>query len=253
MVRSGLAAVALVLAACSAPAPHDLAVNLYQTRSDTPLDKIEMQVRNQTEQPLTVTRAQLRGSRLLASTTWDQPVTIPAGVALDLKVQLPGPTCTDDPADEVEVTYASTAGSRTVVVTPEDPLGQLAKYSSTRCFERDVQDTAELRAKRVRGDALLVYVDPGTARIGRLGTTILFRPHRPEALAARPGDDAGVRRVALTPNRCDAHALGDDKQGTYFPVDVTLADGREGDFTIGVDQRTRQQLYRLYARVCGLS
>jgi hypothetical protein len=58
--------------------------------------------------------------------------------------------------------------------------------------------------------------------------------------------------LRLRPNRCDAHALADDKQGTYFPVDVVLPDGRSGRYRLGVDPQTRAQLYRFYARECGL-
>jgi len=72
-------------------------------------------------------------------------------------------------------------------------------------------------------------------------------------LAAAPGAPGDVRPVRLRPNRCDAHALGEDKQGTYFDVEVTLADGRSGPYTFTVDQEQRGQLYRLYARMCGLS
>jgi hypothetical protein len=136
---------------------------------------------------------------------------------------------------------------------PEDPLGQLDKYSAVQCFERDVESTATLKVQGLRDDRLQVFVDPGQAQVGAMGTTILFQPRDPWALRAKPGDAAGVRQVMLQPNRCDAHALAEDKQGTYFPVSVTLADGRSGEFIMPVDQQTRVALYRLFAKACGLS
>ena len=79
------------------------------------------------------------------------------------------------------------------------------------------------------------------------------RPRRAFRLTAAPGSATDLRQVVLRPNRCDAHALGEDKQGTYFDVDVTLPDGRTGRYSFGVDPEQRGKLYRLYARKCGLS
>ncbi len=131
--------------------------------------------------------------------------------------------------------------------------GQLQKYLDGRCFEKAVEQTAVLDVEAVTGTGLRVRVQPGGATVGALGTTILFAPEDPRALAAAAGSPASSRKVVLRPNRCDAHALADDKQGTYFPVQVTLPDGRTGDYTIGVNRQQRGQLYRLYAKRCGLS
>jgi hypothetical protein len=228
-------------------------VSVYQTRSDMPLDKIEIQVHNVTSEPVTVERAQLRSDRFVAETSWNESVDIPAGAAVDLKVQMPAASCLPDPRDEVVVTVRTDRGTQDLTRVPEDPLGQLDKYSAVQCFERDVESTATLKVQGLRDDRLQVFVDPGQAQVGAMGTTILFQPRDPWALRAKPGDAAGVRQVMLQPNRCDAHALAEDKQGTYFPVSVTLADGRSGEFIMPVDQQTRVALYRLFAKACGLS
>ena len=246
------AAVLLAVSACASPSP-DVTVSVYQTRSDMPLDKIEIQVHNTTSEPLTVERAQLRSNRFVTETSWNESVDIPAGSAVDLKVQMPPASCLPDPQDQVVVTVRSDGGTQDLTLVPEDPLGQLQKYSATQCFKKDVESTVTLKVQGLRDDRLQVFVDPGQAQVGVMGTTILFQPRDPGALRAMPGDAAGVRQVALRPNRCDAHALAEDKQGTYFPVSVALPDGRSGDFTMPVDQRTRVSLYRMFAEECGLS
>lgn len=246
MWRAWVAAGVLLVSGCSS-APQ-VSVSLYQTRSDTPLNRMEIQVRNDGPEPVTVQRAELRSERLNGVAAWDEPVTVPAGTAMDLKVTLPEPTCTGG-TDEVRLTV----DGHEVVMPAEDALGQLDRYIEQRCFERAVAETAVLRIERVTHDGIAVFTSPGRATIGDLGTTILFAPVDPGAVTASPGEQPRTRRVVLRPNRCDAHALGEDKQGTYFDVGVTLPDGRTGSYRLGVDPAMRSQLYRLYARMCGLS
>lgn len=240
-------AVAVLLAAC-APAPQ-VSVSLYQTRSDTPLDKIEIQVRNDGDDAITVQRAELRSTRLVDSVAWEEPVAIPPGAAMDLKVDLPAADCAGSAGETVEVQI----DGRTMVLDAADTLGQLASYVTQACFSEDVEATADIEVGDVTAEGLQVRVDPGAAEIGRLGTTILFVPADRGAIAAGAGSAPRVRQVVLRPNRCDAHALGEDKQGTYFDVEVTLPDGRAGRYTFGVNPEQRGQLYQLYATMCGLS
>lgn len=223
---------ALLLVGCARP--PDVAVSLYQTRSDTPVNKIEMQVRNNTNAPLTVQKAQLVSTQLSAFPVWETPVEIPPGSAVDLKVALPPPLCTGQVSDEVVLTIED----RRVTVAATDTLGQLAKYRAAACFRQEAQTLGGVRITGLDGDVLRFATD---LEIGPIRSTTLFIPTRQTADS-----------VTLTPNRCDAHALAEDKQGTYFPVPVTLPDGRTQDYIAGVDARMRGQLYRLYARVCGL-
>jgi hypothetical protein len=239
-------AVAGVLAACT-PSP-DVSVNLYQTRSDTPRDAVEIQVRNYGTDPLTVERAELRSTRLAGVAVWDEPVEIPAGAAMDLKVDLPPPECAGGAGETVSLQMGETS----VVVDAPDTLGQVADYVAAQCFTQDVEAGSRIAVDAVTAEGLRVFVDSGPAHVGALGTTILFAPTDPWALVAGPGE-TGRREVVLRANRCDAHALGEDKQGTYFDVAVTLPDGRSGRYTFGVDAQQRAQLYRLYADMCGLS
>jgi hypothetical protein len=236
-----IVAAVTALAACSAPTPRVSTV-VYQTRSDTPLNKIEIQVQNDGEKPVTVDFAQLSSPSLAGTPQWNEPVEIPAGAAMDLKVALPEANCGGQGDAQVQLRV----DGMTVTMAADDKLGQLAKYIDNDCLRQAVEQEMDMRIAAIDDEGLVIEGSTGEVQVGELGTTILFRPVNPAAISQ------GRARVALQPNRCDAHALAEDKQGTYFPLAVTLPDGRSGTYTLGVDQQMRQQLYSLYARQCGL-
>lgn len=228
-----------LLGGCATQSPT-LTVGLYQTRSDMPLDKMEMQIRNDGPAPVTIERAQLVSTRLTQFPVWEEQVEIAPGAAVDLKVQLPPAVCSEGGTDEVRLTVDGE--ERTLPAT--DTLGQMAKYVAAQCFRQEVERLGRISATGLRGDVLQLTVN-GPIRVREVGTTTLFRPRDPQApLAGEP--------LRLRPNRCDAHALADDKQGTYFPLTVELPGGRQGAYRLGVDPQLRNELYSFYARECGL-
>lgn len=224
--------IVLLLAGC-AQGP-DVTVSLYQTRSDVPLDKIEIQVQNNGPNPVTVDRAGLVSTQLAGSPQWERVVTIAAGAAVDLKVQLPPALCTGEVINEVVLTVDG--HERTLPA--DDRLGQLADYRAGQCFRQQVEAAGGFRFTGLAGRLLAFETD---LPIGSIGSTTLFIPV-----------DQTADSIRLTPNRCDAHALAEDKQGTFFDVPVTLPDGRTQTHRAGVESQLRGGLYRLYARMCGL-
>lgn len=227
------AVLALLLAGCAAQSP-DVTASLYQTRTDTPVNKIEIQVQNNEAEAVTVQKAQLVSTALSAFPVWEDPVKIPPGAAMDLKVQLPPAVCSGDGVHEVVLVI----DDQRFTVPADDRLGQLAKYREAQCFRQDVERAGQFEVTGLEGDRLLFETN---LDVGPIRSTTLFIP-----------TDQAAGSVRLTPNRCDAHALAEDKQGTYFPVPVTLPDGRTSDYNVAVSQKLRGQLYRLYARLCGL-
>jgi hypothetical protein len=211
----------------------DLSVSLYQTRTDTPVDKIEIQVQNNESDAVTVQRAKLVSSGLSASPVWEQLVDIPAGAAIDLKVQLPQAVCSGEAVTEVELTV----DDRSFTIPAHDRLGQLAKYRQAQCFRQEVERAGSFTITGLDGDRLIFETD---LDIGAIRSTTLFIP-----------EDQTNTSVRLTPNRCDAHALAEDKQGTYFPVPVRVGD-RSADYSAAVSAQIRGQLYDLYAKLCEL-
>jgi len=48
------------------------------------------------------------------------------------------------------------------------------------------------------------------------------------------GGDSSDLRIALVPNRCDAHAVAEDKRGTFIPFEVTSDAGPAGTYFVRV-------------------
>jgi len=67
---------------------------------------------------------------------------------------------------------------------------------------------------------------------------------------ASAGDS--VIRLSIVPNRCDPHAVEEDKRGTFFPLDVETGDGRSGMVYIAVSDEVRCGFYEFYADYRGL-
>jgi len=65
-------------------------------------------VRNYGTDPLTVERAELRSTRLAGVAVWDETVEIPAGAAMDLKVDLPPPECAGGAGETVSLQMGET-------------------------------------------------------------------------------------------------------------------------------------------------
>ena len=228
-----------------------MTVSVYQTRSDMPLDKIEIQVHNVTSEPVTVERAQLRSIDSSPRRRGTSRSRSRAGAAVDLKVQMPAASCLPDPRDQVVVSVRPTMARRTSHLCRRIRWG-----NSTSTAPRDASK-GMLRPPPRSTLRVCVAIDCKFWWTGSGANWCHGNDHpvpAAESGALRAGGrQAGLRQVVLRPNRCDAHALAEDKQGTYFPVSVTLPDGRSGDYTMTVDQQTRVGLYRCSRKQCGLS
>ncbi len=51
------------------------------------------------------------------------------------------------------------------------------------------------------------------------------------------------------PNRCDAHALAEDKIGTRMPLYVTAPDGSTGRLVLAASDELRVQMYAFYCEL----
>jgi hypothetical protein len=111
---------------------------------------------------------------------------------------------------------------------------------------------------------LLISVEPtgeaGTVTIDTISSTTLLNPAGPDgigvnqlALGVELGADGPQElRVPIVPNRCDPHALAEDKIGTRMPLYVTLADGSEGRYVLAASDELRGQMYAFFSAFCGL-
>ncbi|KEP75428.1 hypothetical protein HR12_34095 [Microbacterium sp. SUBG005] len=95
-----------------------------------------------------------------------------------------------------------------------------------------------------------------TAELVALRGTVLLRfaagAEAPLDVRVAAGDDPSVIDVAVVPQRCDAHAIAEDKVGTLFDL-VARVDGREVVVPLERSKDVADRLLVLTAQVCGLT
>lgn len=268
----------------------DIAVTaeVYRTRIDAARAGIQLSVRNDGPVPLTIIEARLASPLFASTPIRERTTTIPAGRTRDLAMLLPAVACPPDGAggagpDGVEPPEAVLVvrlidGSSTEVTLPtSDRLGQWDEWVAAECLAAavDTQVALAVRHDPLRDDGpligLLLDIDPRPVspalpappdvQLLSIDDTVLFGLVRAgdgarvtsQALPAGVGGGGQPESIPLllTPARCDAHAIADDKQGTLFRIGVTV-DGVPGTVTVVADAETRAALYDAYTRACGL-
>lgn len=229
-----------------------IVLELVQLRGDVASGHVELRVTNGGAAELEVARAVYESSRWSAPMERTEGDAVPPGASRNLRLQLPEPTCDEGPIEHLA--RLELADGRVVAGAPGDPLGQLESIDDAACalraFEREVATVRWLEPvipADGSGPAIVrLELDPvageGAAggTVDEVGATVLLAPadasgNRIESLrvglALEPGGETAVVEVPLTPGRCDAHAIAEDKQGTLFrlrastggePVDLLL-------------------------------
>lgn len=256
----------------------DVAVTaeVYRSRIDPSRGGIQLSVRNDAAVPLTIVGARLESPALQQPIVRERTTIIGPGLTRDLALTLTAAAC---PADEPEPPQAVLVvqlidGSTAEVAVPTvDRIGQWAEWVAAECLAAAVAERVQLTVRHdpTRDDGsligLLLDIAPRSGARGAevalvsLSDTVLFglvqaadgarvtsAPLPPEAAG---GTAAVSIPLLLTPARCDAHAIADDKQGTLFRVAVQV-DGQPGVVTVVADDATRAALYDAYTRACGL-
>lgn len=272
----------LPLAACTGPSdapaapvdpPDGVRVSVYQPRPDIPKNRIAITVHNDGDATLRVTGASLTSSYFPGSLRWAGDAVVPAGYAVDLRVDLPaGATCDAiAPAHLVAFTWEAGERTGTSELVPDDPFELLDRLHDEACLVTRVDAVVRLTASTLIGPAsypapadLVIEVgptgQPGTVTVDAIRSTTLLNPAGPDGVGASElplgielGPD-GPRelRVPLVPNRCDAHAIAEDKIGTRMPLTVTTDDGVTGRYVLDADDELRAAMYAFYSAYCGL-
>ncbi len=257
----------VALAACSAsPAPSpSFTAAVVQQRGDITAGRVQLRVTNTSGSPETFTTAALLSPALREPAEWDarRPVTLDPGHTVDLPIVLPAVRCTDDPGD-AQATF--TVDGLSVSVPPDDALDVLGRAGATACDQEDMASVARIRAAGASAGvdgtiALRVDVAPsgvgtGTVELVALRGTVLLRfadgAEAPLHIAVSARDRPSHIDVAVVPQRCDAHAIAEDKVGTLFDLVVRI-DGREVAIPLERSQEVADTLLALTARVCGLT
>lgn len=276
-VLVGCAALAGCATASTGLPPDGLAFSVYQNRTDVSARKLEVSFENDTGSALTVTRLELTAGQFSGKAIWPKDsTTIPAGVTISLPVPLPAPDCESTPTDaRVEFDYQLADGRvGTAVATPVDALERLPGIRQEDCIAVSVASIVTVsmdgapRATTLAGRAIaeldLIFIPTGatgSVTFESSGSTTLLTPvdpdgvDQPEGVIARTvgGADApSMVTLRYAPNRCDAHAIAEDKRGTIIPLAVSTTTGFGGRLYVSAPDEVRDALYEFVRTACGL-
>jgi hypothetical protein len=255
--------------------PDGVHVSVYQPRPDVPKNRIAIQVHNDGEVPVTVTGASLASSYFTDTFDWgpDRTATVPPGYAVDLRVDIPAEAdCSDRPITQTVYLFWTVGDdSGDSAVTPDDPFHVLDLLHDAACLIVSVDSVATLTATSLDAPAdqpapaeLVITVEPtgadGTITLNTIHSTTLLNPAGPDGIGVAEldvgvtidNDGPAEVRIPIVPNRCDAHALAEDKIGTRMPLYLTAPDGSTGRFVLSASDALRTQMYAFYTVFCGL-
>lgn len=265
VASAALTLLSAALVACSAttsPAPS-LDVALVQQRGDIAVDRVQLRVTNTSTSSATVTAASLFSPVLEVPADWDaeRSTTLAPGRTVDLPVLLPAVRCVDEAAAAGTVTIDGTPTTVSVV----DALHVLARLSATACDQDDLESVVRVTASGAESGpdgsiVLHLAVEPartgeGSAELVALRGTVLLRfasgSEAPLDVTVAAGDAPSRIDVTVVPQRCDAHAIAEDKVGTLFDL-VARVDEREVVIPLHRSKDVADALLVLTARACGL-
>jgi len=270
----------LVLAGCAAVQPEvsdadgGLTLAIVQSRDDHGARIVAIEVHSDRDDDVTLTRAVLETAQLSAPAVWDRGTVLRAGLTLDLRVQLPAAACpiADDVTPTVTVDFTTADGvARSISGPPDQPAQALSVIAEEDCIAAALNDQAKVTVKSVEytlgsgGYATLVVgIDPrdvdGSVTIETVGATVLIGLVAPSGgqtqkytlnrVVERGADDSDLR-ITIVPNRCDTHAIAEDKRGTFFPLEISASNGVAGVYYLAVDDSQKGQIYSFVSDYCG--
>ncbi|NKY40407.1 hypothetical protein [Cellulomonas septica] len=259
---------------------------------------VQVRVANTGTVDLTVERATLRSPTVEGDASSAKGREIRAGVDRDLSVPLGDPVCPatstgaasgDAAADtdgrgapdgmgtaaggvQVELDVVDDEGrAGTVVVTPEDPQGHLARIHGEDCATLAVAAGArlwlddDLPRRPVDGrlvGSLTLHVEPvaGGPRVEvwQVDRTNLVIPADltndwPVAVDTAALDGGTTLVLPVVPSRCDPHAVAEDKRGTFFGVHARVDGVEQPVFYVPSSDALRGSVYDLVGAACGWS
>jgi len=278
--RAFTGAALLLVAACSSappapaatPIPADvlagLSVEVRQARSDWALRVVDVRVTNDGPGDVTVREARLVTPDDEGVATSDRERPVPTGANRDVSVALGVPVCTSatsGPA-RVELELADADGrTSTLVVTPQDPQGHLARIHGEDCAAAavargatlaldDAITTQEVDGRLAATVSLEVGVKAGGPRveITQVDGTVLLAPVGGATSWPVTGSPTTIP-LLLEPSRCDPHAVAEDKRGTFFGIHATVDGVPQPVFYVASSDALRGALHDFVGTSCGMS
>jgi hypothetical protein len=273
--RAGLAgsAALALLAGCggvSPDLPAGLSVVVYQPRPDVALGQFAIQVVNDGDAAVEIIAARLSSPDFVDDLAWSgDGSTVLPGRKLDLRVPVPQIDCAEETAPAVWLTADVGSPSEPTEVDVSDPYDLLPRLHAEQCIAQSIAEIATVTPREVIAPAgqapavLVLDIEPtgaaGTIDIVGVRSTTLLQPadngvRTPELALDVELSAAGPTelRVPLLPNRCDAHALAEDKVGTIIPFLIDVGGAEPVTWLIVLPDELKGALYTYYAAYCGL-
>lgn len=249
--------------------PPGLSVVVYQPRPDIVLGQFALQVVNDGAATVEIIGARLDSPDFVDAVVWTGSSTVLAGRALDLRVPLPQIECSAESAPRVRLTADVGSPSESSEVEVADPYDLLPRLHREACLSEEIAAIAALTPREVILPAgaepaiLVLGVDPtgapGVVTLHEVAGTTLLQP----ALDGRGVDRLDLEvdlaaegpsevRIPFVPNRCDAHALAEDKVGTVIPFTVSTPRTEVTRWLLPATEEVRARWYAYVAAYCGL-
>ncbi|HEX4812464.1 MAG TPA: hypothetical protein VFV66_06890 [Nonomuraea sp.] len=270
-------AMAAVLAGCgtsapspppSAAPPPGVSVSLGQWRSDEPVHRMQVAVRNATDTPVHFADVQLVTPSFRTLPPERADATIKRTERTDLPIPYGAATCSPGGLPEVRpatvvanVRVGAEPPRRVVFPVPHpDPL--LARLLRDECSEFLIKQAVSIEfgpdwnvgGKAMKGKLVITRRGPGAVTVRNVGGTthyIVTAERTPLAVL-----DAATQRleapVAITPGRCDPHAFAEAKKAFLFPVRAGIDGGEERVVIVTPPEPLRDRLLAYALEACGL-
>ena len=247
---------------------------LIQWRADTDTNRIDVQLTNRSYVSVRVETVHIVWPGVAAAATSENGGTdYDPGRTIDIKADYGDTVCDDRASREVKVEVTLADGN--VLLLPVDRAGSasLRHLAAADCDLKAITAVANIelsstftQAPGGGGDRLLGTVTvTRTARSrqadrsrlsveGFLGSVLLDLSYAGKdelPLWLEPGDASIRVPVAITPARCDSHALGESQQTFLFGVGVGVEGSEPRLVTVVPGAVAKRQASALVERVCG--
>jgi hypothetical protein len=270
LAAAAVAMTGLTGCAPAASAFDEVTVVVYQPRTDIAQGRLAIQVHNGGSQPLEVVGARLSSPDFVADSVWpNDSATVPAGRALDLRAPLPEVRCDAETAPVATIELSTGTATDVAELAVDDPFELLPRLHREACLGAEIAAIATLTPLEViqpTGHApavLVIGVEPtgaaGSVTLESVTGTTLLKPavdgqatDQVELGVVIDADGPSEVRIPFVPNRCDPHALLEDKIGTIIPLYVTTATARNSRWMLPVSDDQRGEFYAFFAAYCGL-
>lgn len=247
--------------------PAGVTVALLQLRSDVAARQAQVEIHNGGTEPIQIGEIAVTDPRFAAPATRiiDKTSTVLPGGTVNIRIQLPEMSCDAAEGEStVELTVIGDDSTSVRTAPLPDRLAFVPPLHERECRAQALGEAAEVRFASFTPSPpgepadLALEIAPtgeGTVRIAAIQSTNLLTypggPARfPIDLALAPGDTAATTvALPLVPQRCDPHAVLEDKRGTVFNLEIEL-DGEPGLVQIAADEDMRGRILTWVAQWC---